>query len=264
MTGKIKIWQWPNMLAIDASLIAVTWLWVFSREQLAELSLATYAVLAMSVWLTYISDRLFDAGPRDREQLLSSRHQFAKQRARTLWSIWAAVLIVNLLTAFTGLNEAQLQKGFVLLALCLAYTALNYFFSKWFFPKELLVALIFTGGIQVFLPEVADWPGLISFALLCLINCLCIGWKEASIDSTLRVRSLSSISDTRCFYPLTFTAACFSVLSNYPIALLPSIICLLAIQIRQQHFSAESFRVLCDVSLLFGPLVYFLYLQPLP
>lgn len=257
MSTKIKFWQWPNILAIDASLIVIVWLWVFSREQSVELSPASYAVLAMSVWLTYISDRLFDAGPRHKDDLLSARHQFAKRRARPLRWIWAAVLIINLMIAISGLKPGQLQKGFALLTVCLVYTALNHFLSKRFFPKELFVALIFTGGMQVFLPEPMDWLSLISFALLCLSNCLCIGWKETAVDATLKVRSISSISDARWFYPLMLAAVCSAAISSCPMALLPSIVLLFIIQIKQQHFRTESFRVLCDASLLAGPLAYY-------
>lgn len=259
MTTKIKFWQWANILAIDASLIAIAWLWVFAQEQSANLSLASYAVLAMSVWLTYVSDRLFDAGSRHEEALVSARHQFAKRRAGTLRWIWAAVLVINLWIALSGLNPDQLQKGFALLAVCLAYTASNHLLSKRFFPKELFVALIFTGGMQVFLHELIDWPGLVSFALLCLTNCLCIGWKETAVDTSLKVRSLSSISDPRWFYPLVLAAVCFAAISSCPMALLPSIALLLMVQLRQRHFRTESFRVLCDTSLLAGPLAYFFF-----
>lgn len=258
MTRKIKFWQWPNILSIDASIIAATWLGVFSSEQSAKLSIVPYSVLAMSVWLTYLADRLLDTAPRNEAQLLSARHRFAKRRARVLWLIWVTVLAVDLLTATTWLSGQQLQKGFVLLALCLTYTALNQFLSKRFFPKELLVALIFAGGTQIFLPEYTDWPSLISFGLLCLINCLCVGWKERAVDASLHVRSLSSISNAQWFYPLMLAAAGFAIFSSYPLALLPSIILLLVIQMRQKNYLTESFRVLCDVSLFMGPLVYFL------
>lgn len=257
MSTKIKFWQWPNILAIDASLIAVVWLWVFAREQSADLSLASYAVLAMSVWLTYISDRLFDAGPRHKDDLLSDRHKFAKRRARPLSVIWAVVLPVNLLIAISELDTEQLLKGFALLAVCLAYTISNHHLSKKFFPKELFVALIFTGGIQVFLPQHMAWPSLISFALICLTNCLCIGWKEAKVDNALNSKSLSSISDMRLFYPLMLTAVGFSALSSGYSAFLPCILFLLIIHIRRRHYHTESFRVLCDALLLFGPMVCF-------
>lgn len=259
MTAKIKIWQWPNILAIDASLIAVAWLWVFAREQCVDLSRGAYAVLAMSVWLTYVGDRLFDAGLRREDELLSARHRFAKRRARSLLWVWAAVLVINLWIALSGLNPDQLQKGLALLALCLAYTASNHFLSKRFFPKELFVALIFAGGMQVFLPEAMDWPSLISFALLCLSNCLCIGWKERVVDTRLKVRSLSSISNPRWFYPLMLAVVCLAAISNCPVALLPSFALLLVIQSRQRHLRTESFRVLCDASLLAGPLAYYFF-----
>lgn len=257
MSTKIKFWQWPNILAIDASIVALAWLWVFALEQSVELNISAYAVLALSVWLTYTADRLFDAKPREDSQLVSARHQFAKRHGGLLWFAWWGLFVVNLIVAATGLSQAQLNRGFVLLFLCLAYTGLNHLLSKRFFPKELIVALIFTGGTQVFLPEPTGWKCIAAFTLLCLINCLAIGWKETAVDTTLKIRSISSISDPRWFHPLMLATVCFAAISSCPMALLPSIVLLLIIQIRQQHFRTESFRVLCDALLLAGPLAYF-------
>jgi hypothetical protein len=257
MTAKIKFWQWPNVLAIDASLVAVAWLDVLASEQSAELNPAAYGVLALSVWLTYLADRLFDAHPRRPGQLTSARHQFAKRRHRVLWLAWAALLALDISLAVTALGPSTLIKGFVLLGFCLAYTGLNHLFARRFFPKELLVAIIFVGGTQVFLPEATEWPTLVAFTLLCLVNCLAIGWRERPVDALLEVRSLSSILNLRWGAPLLLLGLGFGLFSDGMRALLPSLLTLAAIQIQRDRFSRESFRVLCDAALLLGPLVYF-------
>jgi len=256
MTGKIRFWQWPNILAIDAGIIAVAWLWFFAEQQSVTLGATPYLVLALSVWLTYISDRLFDARPRIKEQLLSARHQFAKRRGKILWLVWAPLLVLNILLAMGALSQSQLEKGFTLLLLCLAYTALNQSLSRRFFPKELLVALIFAGGTQVFLPSYTPWSCLLGFVLLCLINCLLIGWQEKSVDALLQVRSLSSIVDPHWTHPLLLACLGLSCFSSCSPALLPSLLALGALYCCRLRFGTESFRVLGDAALLAGPIFY--------
>lgn len=257
MTRKVRIWQWPNLLALDAVLVAVAWLWVFAINQSQAPGLPACLVLGMSVWLTYTADRLFDVRPREPSQLLSARHQFAWSREKRLWLIWAGVLVVNIAVAFTGLDSPQLDKGFILLIACLAYTALNQLLSARFFPKELLVALIFAGGTQIFLPDFSEWISLISFTLLCLINCLMISWKEASFDARLKVRSLTSLMNEKWAVPLLAATTVLSQASDCRIALLPSSLSLILLWLIRTRTDSESYRVLCDVALLTGPVLYF-------
>lgn len=256
MTTKIKFWQWPNLLAIDASAVALAWLWVFAEEQSVTLSSTAYSVLALSVWLTYLSDRLFDAAPRRKAQLLSARHQFAKRNRRSLWLTWTFVLLADVGMAAAELAPAQLEKGFALLLVCLTYTGLNHFLSRRFFPKELLVGLIFAGGPQVFLPEYTAWPCLTGYILLCMMNCLVIGWKESSVDAMLEVRSVASVLERRWLYPLLAVGLFFAFYSGCLVALLPSILALALLHFRHKRFNQECFRVLCDAALLIGPVLY--------
>ena len=79
MHPPIKLWQWPNALALDAALIALLWLTALAGALRVELSAAAYAVLGLSVWLTYMADRLYDVTPREANALLSVRHRFAKR-----------------------------------------------------------------------------------------------------------------------------------------------------------------------------------------
>lgn len=255
-SAKIKSYHWPNILAIDAVAIALAWLWVFSNQQSAQLSYTAYLILALSVWLSYQSDRLFDVARRKQAQLLSARHQFAKRHLRPIWLTWFLVLFIALGIALTGLNADQLIKGFVLLLICLAYTGGNQSLSKKFFPKEPLVALIFATAPQVFLPGFIEWRCLTGYALLCFINCLLIAWKERSIDARLKVVSLSKVVDQRWAYPLLFSGLGLAVFSTCRVALVPSMLALAWLHYRQAYHNEESYRVLCDAALLIGPILY--------
>lgn len=254
MNSQTRLWQWPNILAIDATMIAVIWQNIFAQSIHFTLSIAAQTVLGLSVWLTYMADRLFDVQQRKPEQLLSLRHRFAAKHRIVLWRIWSVVLIANIALAFTMLQSEQLIHGFYLLAACLIYTLLNQKLSKRFFPKEVCVAMIFAGGVLVFLPASGLWPAGGSLALLCLMNCLMIGRKESTVDSALEVRSLS-----RNLHPsvIGVVALCaFISLSGVPQKLLLSLVipllALNCLSIFHKALSTENYRVLADGALLLG------------
>ncbi len=257
---RIRIWQWPNLLAVDAALIALVWQAAFAAALGHEVRVAAQIVLGLSVWLTYMADRLFDVAKRPLQQLHATRHQFAKQHRSTLWGFWWAVLISNIGLALTGLSINELRNGAVLLVLCLLYTALNQALSRRFFPKEVCVALIYTGGVIVFLlPNSELWLATGALALLCFINCLMIGAKEQPIDAALQVRSLTRLP-LRVMIVLEVTCALSLCFLNrgwaLPIGL--SLGALLILQTTQKRLSIESFRVLTDSALLIGPSIAWL------
>ncbi|MEO0510115.1 MAG: hypothetical protein AAF065_09680, partial [Verrucomicrobiota bacterium] len=256
---KIEFWAWPNILAFDAALIAVGWQWVFAISNNEGPNLASSAVLCLSVWLTYIADRLFDVARRPSRDLLSHRHRFAKQNQGILWTVWMVILVANLTIAFPGLSSKQLFNGFILLSLCLTYTGLNHALSKHFFPKELLVAIIFAGGTQVFLSKPVGKLSIFAFGLLCFMNCIIIAKKEKAVDAGLNVRSISSVLDTRLLNILLAVGILCALFSSDPVALLPTAFCLTLLQLYRRHFATERFRVLCDTSLLITPGLYLLF-----
>ncbi len=257
---KIQPYQWPNVLALDAALIAVLWQVALANALGQPLEIAACVVLALSVWLTYVADRLFDVARRPAEQLLSARHRFAKRHARTLWRIWALVLPINVTIAFLGLGEAQLKAGALLLVICLAYTALNQKLSRRFFPKEICVALIYTGGVVVFQPATVSLSFVAFFALLCLLNCLIIGAKEKAIDAKMQVHSIVPMVAERWLglCALSLHLLVILVAPTGAIALSGSFLALGVLHLLRRRFSVESFRVWADAALLVTPLVWLL------
>ncbi len=252
---RIRLWQWPNLLALDAALIALIWQAAFAAALGYELSSNARVVLGLSVWLTYMADRLFDVASRPIEQLHALRHRFAKQHTRRLWKLWSGTLLLNIGIALAGLTRSELYSGFILLTLCLLYTALNQKFSKHFFPKEICVALIYTGGVVVFLPQDPSlWLPAIALALLCLINCLMIGTKEHAIDAAMQVRSMTRFPKQLIFILKVLCAGSLYWLEHewaLPIGLSLGTLCV--VHAYHQRLSTETYRVLTDSLLLVGP-----------
>ena len=248
----IQIWQWPNLLALDAALIAVVWQIALANALELPMSPAACGVLGLSVWLTYTADRLIDVDRRPARQLLSARHSFAKRHTRTLWRAWAGVLVVDLTIALLGLRTEQLQAGAWLLSVCLVYTALNQKLSRRFFPKEICVALIFTGGVVVFDATAIPMGFIIFFALLCMLNCLIIGAMEKVIDAKMQVHSIAPVVAERCLGVSALSLHLLVAIVAPPCAIALSIgfLALGIIHLLRRRIPVETFRVLADLSLL--------------
>lgn len=259
MSGRtIRLWQWPNVLGLDAAGIAVAWLSVFTTHARPpeQPGAAAYIVLGLSVWLTYLADRLFDVSGRPEEALLSIRHRFTKTHSRRLWAAWGLLLGIAILTAVCCLQAFQLKAGFLLLIACLVYTLLNQLCSKRFFPKEVFVAAIFTAGTQVFLSTPQLDLSVLGLALLCLTNCIIIAERERGVDARLEVHSLAKHLSTRWIWALIGVSCGLVAFSQLPLAMLPPGIALALLFHRRTSIPVESYRVLCDASLLLGPLFF--------
>jgi hypothetical protein len=253
---KIRFWQWPNILAIDAALIALLWHLVFATISGQNASFATASVLGLSVWLTYTADRLFDVAKLPPSRLYSLRHRFAKRHAKTLWKLWLSTLIIDLSIALIGLKTHQLLKGLILLVFCLLYTGLNQKLSDRFFPKELCVAIIYAAGVVVLLLPTAElWIAAGFLMLLCLINCLIISFNERDIDDAMKTRSIARFVPR---LPIVLYACCmpmFGILKQqWLLPLGVSLTALILVHALRKRLSVESFRVLADAALLAGPL----------
>lgn len=258
MVSRIQIWQWPNVLGLDAAVIAVAWMAVFAAESKSCPGAAAYLVLGLSVWLTYLADRLFDTRHRPMRQLISIRHRFVKRKRILLWRLWMLVLVVNLTLAVLGLSETQFWRGGVLLAFCFAYTLLNQRLSKRYFPKEIFVAGIFAAGTQVFLEATVPRASLLLFGLLCLVNCLLIAEKEKAVDAHMHLRSARGQIPLSLLVSILLITTMLGTVSGMRLSLLASSLALTALYCGRHRIAVESYRVLCDAVLLLGPLAYFL------
>jgi hypothetical protein len=184
-TGRVPAWLWPNLLSLDAPLVAAAWELLLARCYHVPAPLATTLVLALAVWVIYIGDRMLDAVRLASTEGLPARHRFyrAHWRALLLPAVVAAPLGAWL--AVTRLDAAVFLNGVILLAAIGAYFGLVHLLPRrqWF-PKELAVAAVFAAGC--FLPawRGAGLPGpgvavpALLFAAVCWINLAIIEHTE--------------------------------------------------------------------------------------
>ncbi len=91
-------WLIPNLLSLDAPLVAVVWLYIFAKTWRVEyLPWAAYVSLGLVVWVIYVTDRLLDASLGGGiPEKLEARHAF-HQRHRKFFTI-AAIALVGFLS----------------------------------------------------------------------------------------------------------------------------------------------------------------------
>jgi len=253
-----RIWQWPNILALDAVLAAVLWQAFFAAGTAPGYAWSEAAVLGLSVWLTYTADRLLDVSRRPPDSLISVRHRFAQGHSRALRLSWAAVLGADVGLAFLFLEAWQLQRGGLLLLGCLGYTFLHQALFPRFFPKEVFVAPIFASGVWIFLDTPRPGLAWLSFALLCLLNCLLIARKERAVDRSLDVKSCGSVCGRVTIAGIGAIALLLTMALPEPdrAAILSAILALLLLSAFSRPIGVELYRVLADAILAGAPLVH--------
>src|SRR6478609_9082655 len=97
-----RLWLWPNLLSLDAPIVAVLWQILFARCFQVEVDPLGELLLLMTVWLIYAADRTLDAWRGD---VHSPRHEFYRRHWRGLLPGWIAVLSLTAWLAATRLPQ---------------------------------------------------------------------------------------------------------------------------------------------------------------
>ena len=95
-------WLYPNLLSLDAPLVAVAWLHVFAKTwRLGYHPWEAYVTLGLAVWAIYVADRLFDSSMTGSgtSGKLEARHHFHRThrkgfRMGVMLALGVAVILV--------------------------------------------------------------------------------------------------------------------------------------------------------------------------
>lgn len=178
----IPVWLWPNLLSLDAPLVAVLWQGFLADQYAVPVGLAGRLTLGLTVWAIYLLDRLLDARkpPSGWEP---ARHRYYRRHTRRMTALLAIVLAADTLIAIFGLRPVTLRDGLIALAAVLIYLAIFHLSGhRVRIPKEVAAAGLFTTG--TFLAVWAKmpssrlaWPAA-AFFVLCLANMIAIeAWE---------------------------------------------------------------------------------------
>lgn len=178
-----RLWLWPNLLSLDAPLIALLWQILFVRCFHSRPAAWSPALLATSVWLIYAADRALDAWRGSGNRL---RHEFYRRYWRAVFPCWILASCACGWLAWTYLPTPEFDCGALLLAGVAAYLTGVHAMPRTFArsgAKEAAVAALFgIGTVLAAWPRLSTTGDVLSIALfsaLVWINCASIeDWEE--------------------------------------------------------------------------------------
>jgi hypothetical protein len=191
---------WPNLVCLDAPLVAVTWQWLFARAFQVPLTNSARLTLFLTAWLIYLADRLADNWSLDGTEHLSLRQRFCRRH----WRIWIAVIpplaLADCVLILQQLDRAVTRVGLVIGVLSLGYLSINYWLGKTWRSvpvKEVCIGCLFASGtVAAVVPRVGlsamFLVALAFFSALCLLNCISIAIWERDLDLTQGKNSIAT------------------------------------------------------------------------
>lgn len=246
-------WLWPNLLSLDAPIVALLWQVLFVRCFHGSLGMLPAALLALAVWLIYAADRMLDAWRGCIEQ---PRHRFYLRHWRAILPVWIAVLGTGGWLAWSGLPAPLFLKGTLVASgtgLYLAVVHLAPGFVVRTRAKESAVAVLFGLGATL-----AAWPGvetssdvlaILLFSCLCWMNCVAIeDWESGerlrpSVVAASMLVAIAAACLLREHRPILGSAETAGALG------------LVLLDRLRWRFSPDALRVLADFVLL-TPIVF--------
>lgn len=260
--ARVPAWLWPNLLSLDAPVIAALWQNLFAHDASVKLSIAARTVLPLAVWLIYLTDRLFDTAQGKPVQA-TARHEFSCAHRPLCYSLAGTAALFSMLSVWF-LPALVVRNGLAVLLVVLFYLLVVHGMGgnvrRWL-PKEAAVGLIFSVGSVLAPatwssnPERLAFPALL-FGLLCWANSAAIEvWEGGRVDvvSAFMVRKLSALAGA---VALLCLLRGFSFPSEQVwVALLISAAGYCAVEYLRPEMSADLLRVAIDVPLLAPALV---------
>jgi hypothetical protein len=199
-----KPWQWPNILSLDAPLVAVLWQLLLTQSLGIHVNRMEPLVLAVTVWFLYIADQVLDALRAETGGWQPVRKVFYRRYFRAAATAGGILAAGILPLAYFLLRPSTFHGGLELaVAVAIYFAAIHAAPPGWrgLWPREAAVALLFALG--TFMPV---WfaagrrtgplaaPTLL-FALLCWANCAAIEtweWQHAGRQAGLGPSSATS------------------------------------------------------------------------
>ncbi len=165
-------WLLPQLVSLDAPLVASLWLTFFARTFGAAVHASEVFLIAAAVWIVYVVDHMLDVRSG---ALHSARHRFVQAHYSGFRSALFIVFFGALALALLAPQVIR-ERGLALSLVVATYLAAVHFSGGSFrrlFPKELVIAIVFAAGcsIPVWNDARFDWSAVFVFGALCLLNC---------------------------------------------------------------------------------------------
>jgi 4-hydroxybenzoate polyprenyltransferase len=184
MNRLLRFYIHLNTLSIDVALGAICCCAWFAKLYHVTLRPYAYIALGLTVWIIYTADHLLDAR-NIKTYAVTARHKFHQQHFNVLVVLVGCAMVLNVVMIFF-VRKQVLYAGVILAAMVLLYLLFTRVLS---FLKELVVALLYTGGVLLPVLSIMGWGKSIShpivitlFFITALINLILFAWFDYDAD----------------------------------------------------------------------------------
>ena len=271
-------WLFPNLLSLDAPLVAVLWLTLFAKSWGVNYHPGhEYGVLALSVWTLYVVDRLLDSAVHGDSPRCQARHHFHRKHR---WMFLTAAVLAGAAALRMILTKSPMALFSYLLVegiVVAAFFALVMFRSAQVdeipYTKNILAGVAFAFGTamlaHVYLYDRSIRDLLFSrefmcFATLCILNISAIDlWEHADRCQDVEMKAADELALTLPLILLGTAAVIFAAQAElqstreFYYAILTGAALLHILNQTRARFSIDSLRVLADAALVVSALVFF-------
>jgi len=277
-------WLLPNLLSLDAPLVALSWLYVFARSWRVDYHpWQAYAALGLAVWSVYAFDRVLDGMIRGEEVARGERHRFHYRYRRWFLACSALAMIIAVVIALFAMPFEVVRYALIIGVLVAGFFSLAVFSNpaegEIPYAKNILAGVVFALGTAVaahiYLPVLGLFDLLgsrewICFAVLCVLNITAIDlWEHAGKSEDTEQSAADELMLT---FPLALLGAAviiFAVMDKegasrpffYSILIAAGL--LQVINRSRSRFSMGALRVMADAAML-APIPVFLALSSAP
>lgn len=271
------IWLWPNLLSLDAPLVAMAWLWMFAKTwHVVWFPKTIYLLVAAAVWIIYVVDRLLDARIHPNADVSDRpRHRF-HCRHRKKFGIVVGVVALGCVGILLNLPPDLWWHGSFVLLFVAAYfmmvflqgsEGISYF-------KNVLAGLAFAYGTVVgmhFYRPSSNlfWlifsPEVLVFGVLCIANITAIDfWEQAGKsrnedEKTAYEVVLSLLLIIVAGFALLLAMKAERYTQPFYYAVMVGAALLHVVNRARTLFSVDTMRVLADLAMLLPFPVFVLY-----
>jgi len=272
------IWLIPNLLSLDAPLVAVAWLCIFARTWRADYHpWEAYVSLGLAVWVIAVANRLLDVSILGAGSgKVDARHEFHR-KYRKLFVIGAGLAALTVLTLVLSYMSYAIYHYILIGGVVVAgFFGLSMLSSQDAgeipHAKNILAGIGFAFGTammaHVYLPELRIYDLLgsrefISFAVLCILNISAIDvWDHASRSADVEIKAGDELSLTLPLTLLGGAALVFAVFDHematrpFFYAIMTGAALLHILNRSRARFSMDTLRALADVAMLLPVFVY--------
>jgi hypothetical protein len=271
------LWLLPNLLSLDAPLVAVAWLYVFLQTWRLYHPWEAYVSLGLAVWGIYVADRLLDASLLDgTDSRLEARHHFHRRYRRPFRAALIAALLVATAIVVTRMPMTIYKHLLVGAVFVAGFFGLSMVTARERpdvpYTKNILAGVAFAFGVSMTahlyrfefgIPDLITSREFVCFAVLCILNISAIDlWEHAAATEDREIKASDELALTLPLFLLSGASIVYALMEDematrpFFYSILTGAALLYVINRNRSHFGMDALRVFADLALLAPVLVF--------